>query len=174
MLKKLQCKYKMKKIIKYYLYGLTYLVIIFFLAVMFIVTAKADLIKPNDEIEPYQVIKIQLRSLMNNDDPKENYGIEQTWEFAHPNNQKYTGPLEKFIVMVKGQSYRMLLNHLEHKIAEVQQDNSVALFEVIVLGRNKSYYKFNWQVKKYEKEGLLNGCWLTTMVSEPVSLGSSI
>ena len=164
----------MKKIVKYSLYGLIYLVIIFFLAIMFIVTAKAELIKPNNGIEPYQVVKIQLRSLMNNDDPKENYGIEQTWEFAHPNNQKYTGPLEKFIIMLKGESYKMLLNHLEHKIIEVQKSSSAALFDVTVLSRDKSYYKFTWQVKKYEKGGPLDDCWLTTMVSEPMPLGSSI
>ena len=42
----------MKKIIKYSLYSLIYLFIIFLLAVMFIATAKADLIKPNNNIEP--------------------------------------------------------------------------------------------------------------------------
>ncbi len=36
----------MKKFIKYSLLGVTYLIVIFFLAIMFIVTAKADLIKP--------------------------------------------------------------------------------------------------------------------------------
>ena len=50
----------MKKIFKYSLYGLTYLFIIFVLAIMFIVTAKADLNKPNNAIEPYQVVKIQM------------------------------------------------------------------------------------------------------------------
>jgi|TARA_B110000438_G_C15765748_1_gene629495 hypothetical protein len=164
----------MKKITKYSLYGLIYLILIFFLAIMFIVTAKADLIKPNNGIEPYQVVKIQLKSLMNNDDPKKNYGIEQTWKFAHPNNQKYTGPLEKFIVMLKGQSYKMLLNHLEHKIVEVRLTDSFASYEVTVLDENKTYYKFNWQVERYEKEGALKDCWLTTMVSSPISLGSSI
>ena len=53
----------MKKIIKYSLYGLVYLSIIFALALFFIATAKADLIKPNSSIEPYQVLKIQLSSL---------------------------------------------------------------------------------------------------------------
>ena len=47
-------------------------------------------------------------------------------------------------------------------------------YEVTVLDSNKSYYKFNWQVEKYEKDGLLKDCWLTTMVSEPMPLGSSI
>ena len=164
----------MKKIVKYSLFGLIYLVIIFFLAAMFIATAKADLVKPNNSIEPYQVVKIQLRSLKQNDKPKKDNGIEQTWEFAHPNNRKYTGPLERFIGMLKGQSYSMLLNHLEHKIVEIHLTNSLAKYEVTVLDSNKSYYKFNWQVEKYEKDGLLKDCWLTTMVSEPMPLGSSI
>ena len=50
----------------------------------------ADLIKPNNTIEPYQVVKIQLTSLKKNDNPKKDNGIEQTWKFAHPNNQKKT------------------------------------------------------------------------------------
>ena len=30
----------------------------------------AEIVKPNNGIEPYQVIKIQLRGLMKNDNPK--------------------------------------------------------------------------------------------------------
>ena len=78
----------MKKFIKYSLFGITYLIIIYFLAIMFIVTAKADIVKPNDAIEPFQVVKIQLRGLMKNDDPSLDYGIKQTGEFAHPENKK--------------------------------------------------------------------------------------
>ena len=164
----------MKKIAKFSIYGLLYLVIIFFLAIMFIVTAKADLVKPNAEIEPYQVVKIQLKSLKNNDNPTKDSGIEQTWEFAHPNNQKNTGPLDNFKTMIKGKSYEMLLNHLDHRVVELKLSDLTALFEVIVLDKDKAYYKFNWTVEKYTAEGPLKGCWLTTMVSAPMPLGSSI
>ena len=68
----------------------------------------AEIIKPNNGIEPYQVVKIQLRSLKNNDDPFKNAGIEQTWEFAHPNNKKLTGPLERFKTLLSSDSYKML------------------------------------------------------------------
>ena len=84
---------------------------------MFIVTAKADIVSPNSGIEPYQVVKIQLRGLMNNDDPSADYGIKQTWEFAHPSNKKYTGPLPKFIKMIKGEGYKMLLNHIDNELS---------------------------------------------------------
>tara|TARA_Y100000996_G_scaffold320029_1_gene256188 strand:+ start:2226 stop:2687 length:462 start_codon:yes stop_codon:yes gene_type:complete len=135
---------------------------------------KAELIKPNSNIEPYKVVKIQLNSLMKNNYPDRDNGIKQTWEFAHPNNQKYTGPLERFKIMLKGESYRMLLNHLDHKIVTVQVTNGVADYEVTVLDIDKKYYKFNWRVEKYLIDGNLKDCWLTTMVSQPIPLGSSI
>jgi len=138
---------------------------------MFIVTAKADLIKPNNSIEPHQVIKIQLKSLKENDNPTKDNGIKQTWEFAHPNNQKNTGPLARFKLMIKGKSYEMLLNHLDHKVIKIKSSDLMAIFEVTVLDRNKAYYKFNWQLEKYTKEGPLNGCWLTSAVSTPSSFG---
>ena len=134
----------------------------------------AELVKPNNGIEPFLVVQIQLRSLKQNDNPKKDNGIEQTWEFAHPNNQKNTGPLERFKTMIKGKSYGMLLNHLDHKVVEIESTDLTALFEVTVLDKDKTYHKFNWTVEKYTAEGPLNGCWLTTMVSAPTSLGSSI
>ena len=164
----------MKKYFKYFLYGLIYLILIFVFAVMFIVTAPADVIKPNNGIEPYQVVKIQLRSLKNNDEPFKNAGIEQTWEFAHPNNKKFTGPLERFKSLLSSESYKMLLNHIDHQVQEVNVTDEKAAFEVTVLAEGKIYYKFRWIVEKYEREGPLKDCWLTIGVSQPVSLGSSI
>ena len=164
----------MKKIIKYSLYGLIYLSIIFILALFFIATAKADLIKPNNNIEPYQVLRIQLNGLKTNDDPNKDSGIVQTWEFAHPNNQKNTGPLNRFINMLKGDSYEMLLNHLEHEVFQLQINDKIASYEVTILNKSKKYYKFKWIVEKYTKDGPLKGCWLTVMVSAPQPLGSSV
>jgi len=164
----------MKKFIKYSLFGIVYLVIIFGLAIMFIVTAKADLTKPNDGIEPYQVVNIQLTGLKNNDTPNKDYGIEQTWEFAHPLNKKYTGPLPKFINLLNSESYKMLLNHIENEIIEVFKSNNRHGFEVTILAKDKNYYKFQWVVEKYYEEGPLKDCWLTALVSSSVSLGSSI
>ena len=152
-----------------------YFIKIFFLFLIFKVNfVFAEIIKPNNGIEPYQVVKIQLRGLMKNDNPKIDTGIEQTWEFAHPQNQKYTGPLENFKKMIKGDSYSMLIDHLDHEVIEVYNNDNVATFEVTVLDKDKKYYKFKWQVEKYMGVGPLNDCWLTTAVSQPVSTGSSI
>tara|TARA_B110000037_G_C16891111_1_gene412210 strand:+ start:98 stop:556 length:459 start_codon:yes stop_codon:yes gene_type:complete len=134
----------------------------------------AEIIKPNKNIEPFQVVKIQLKSLQKNDSPSLDTGIEQTWEFAHPSNKEITGPLDRFKIMLKGKSYKILLDHLDHEVIQENLTNSVALFEVRILGEDKSYYKFKWQVEKYRNEGPLKDCWLTTMVSSPMPLGSSI
>ena len=150
------------------------LFIIIILSIFIFNKANAELIKPSSNIEPYKVVKIQLSSLMKNNYPNKDSGIEQTWEFAHPNNQRYTGPLEKFKIMLKGESYKMLLNHLDHKIVAVQVGNGFADYEVTVLDVEKKYYKFNWRVEKYQLDGDLKNCWLTTMVSQPMPLGSSI
>tara|TARA_Y100001970_G_scaffold272595_1_gene369537 strand:- start:734 stop:1207 length:474 start_codon:yes stop_codon:yes gene_type:complete len=134
----------------------------------------ADLIKPRSDIDPDQVIKIQLKGLQVNDLNYKDSGIEQTWNFAHPDNRKVTGPLPNFKKMIKGKSYEMMIDHISHTIKQLGKGDKWAQFEVIILDKDKIYHKFNWQVEKYTEEGPLKDCWLTTMVSSPISLGSSI
>jgi len=145
--------------------------IFFFCSISF---SRADLLSPNNSISPAEVVKIQLVGLMNNDSKFKDSGIEQTWNFAHPNNKKNTGPLPNFKMMIKGNSYQMLLNHLSHTITELGRSDKWAQFEVVILDKEKIYHKFNWQVEKLTIEGPLLDCWLTTMVSTPIPLGSSI
>ena len=147
------------------------IVIFFFLNISFL---KADLLIPNNSILPAEVVKIQLVALMDNDKKFEDSGIEQTWNFAHPNNKKNTGPLPNFKMMIKGNSYQMLLNHISHTITKLGSSDNWVQFEVVILDKDKIYHKFNWQVEKFTLEGPLQGCWLTTMVSNPIPLGSSI
>ena len=137
-------------------------------------TSNAEIIKPSSEIKPSEVVKIQLKGLQKNDLNFKDSGIEQTWNFAHPNNKKVTGPLPNFKRMIKGDSYQMMLDHLSHTITELGSGDKWAQFEVIILDKNKIYHKFNWQVEKYTQDGVLKDCWLTTMVSNPIPLGSSI
>ena len=147
------------------------LLIIFF---SFISICKAELLKPNSGIKPLEVVKIQLLGLQKNDDKFEDSGIEQTWNFAHPNNKKATGPLDRFKRMIKGNNYQMMINHLSHNITQIRGGDSWVQFEVILLDKEKTYHKFNWQVEKYTQDGPLKDCWLTTMVSSPEPLGKSI
>ena len=136
--------------------------------------SNAEILKPSSDIKPAEVIEIQLAGLQKNDFNFKDSGIEQTWNFAHPNNKKATGPLEKFKKMLKSASYQMMINHLSHTITKIESGDNWVQFEVIILDKEKIYHKFNWQVEKYLIEGPLKDCWLTTMVSNPIPLGSSI
>ena len=150
---------------------------IFKILILLLITisfSKAELLNPSSSITPKEVVKIQLSGLQQNDLEFKDSGIEQTWNFAHPNNKKVTGPLNNFKRMIKGASYQMMIDHLSHTITEVGGSNKSVQFEVIILDKNKIYHKFNWQVEKYTEEGSLKDCWLTTMVSSPIPLGSSI
>ena len=147
------------------------LLIIFFISTSI---SKAELIKPNSSIRPAEVVKIQLLGLQKNNEIFKDSGIEQTWNFAHPNNKQATGPLDRFKKMIKGNNYQMMINHLSHTITQTRSGDSWVQFEVILLDKEKTYHKFNWQVEKYSGDGPLNNCWLTTMVSSPEPLGSSI
>ena len=151
--------------------------IIFKVLILFLITisvSKAEILKPNRNINPKEVVKIQLTGLQKNDFNFKDSGIEQTWNFAHPNNKKVTGPLGNFKKMIKGDTYQMMINHLSHTITQLGSTDKWAQFEVIILDKNKIYHKFNWQVEKYTEDGELKDCWLTSMVSNPIPLGSSI
>ncbi len=151
--------------------------IVFSFFVVFLISisiSKSEILKPSSNIKPSEVVRIQLLGLQNNNDGFEDSGIEQTWNFAHPNNKKATGPLDKFKRMIKSNSYQMMINHISHTITEIRGGDNWVQFEVIILDNKKIYHKFNWQVEKYTEDGPLKDCWLTTMVSSPVSLGSSI
>ena len=149
-------------------------ILLFFITIFYFNTSLADVLKPSIEIDPKQVVLIQLNALMKNDSPYKDRGIEQTWEFAHPNNQRITGPLNRFKNMLKGASYSMLIDHTENTVTELYKSNTSATYEVVVLDKEKKYFKFKWKVEKNNLDGKLLNCWLTTAVSQPIPMGSSI
>tara|TARA_B100000963_G_scaffold224949_1_gene196127 strand:- start:75 stop:548 length:474 start_codon:yes stop_codon:yes gene_type:complete len=137
-------------------------------------TSNAELLEPNSNIKPSEVVKIQLLGLQNNNEVFNDSGIEQTWNFAHPMNKQATGPLDRFKEMLKSNNYQMMINHISHTITQVRRGDDWVQFEVIILDKEKIYHKFNWQVEKFIEDGPLKDCWLTSMVSSPEPLGSSI
>ena len=108
---------------------------------------------------------------MKNDNYFKDSGIEQTWNFAHPENKKNTGPLPNFKMMIKGRSYQMLLNHLSHTITEVGSSDKWAQFEVIILDSEKIYHKFNWQVEKIHRRWAIKRLLVNYNGLKPNSFG---
>ena len=136
--------------------------------------SNADLIKPDITLKPLDVLVIQLNSLQNNDYPYKDAGIEQTWEFAHPNNKIMTGPLKKFKQMIYSKSYEILIRHEKSEITILNETNNKSVYKVYILSNDKKKYYYIWQVGKVLKNGNLENCWMTTSVSSPVYIGDII
>ncbi len=137
-------------------------------------TSNANLIKPNSNLKPFDVLMIQLNSLKNNNNPYKDAGIEQTWEFAHPKNKAVTGPLERFKQMIYSDSYKILISHENNKTIILKETSSKFIYKVYVLSKDKKKYYYIWQIEKVESEGKLKNCWMTTGVSDPIYLGETI
>ena len=151
-------------------------ILIRFTTIFFLLTniSIADLIKPNSKFEPIEVLKIQLNSLKNNNNPYKDAGIEQTWEFAHPINKASTGPLERFKQMIYSDSYKILISHQNNETIILKESVNKFVYKVYVLSKDKKNYYYIWQIEKVEQEGSLKNCWMTTGVSNPIYLGETI
>ena len=86
-------------------------VLIILFAIFISDTTLAELLKPNPALKPNEVVSIQLNALKDNNNPYLNAGVALTWEFAHPSNRKYTGPLENFVKMMYTPSYIIILRY---------------------------------------------------------------
>ena len=144
---------------------------IFFLILFYSTHVSAELIKPNKKLDPFEVVKIQLEALKKND--KKDNGIMQTWLFAHPDNKKFTGPYERFRIMIYGKQYKYLLNHDSHKINLMSNSPNTYIYRVEILTEDKKLYFYEWHVQKGSDENCKN-CWFTSAVSQPVDQGNTI
>jgi len=136
--------------------------------------SNADLIKPDANLKPFEVLMIQLNSLKNNNNPYKDAGIEQTWEFAHPINKVATGPIERFKQMIYSNSYKILISHENNKTIILKETPNKFIYKVYILSKDKKKYYYIWQIEKVEREGKFKDCWMTTGVSDPIYLGKTI
>ena len=146
----------------------------FFFIIIFSANASySELLKPHTNLLPEEVISIQLTALQNNNYPYINFGIEQTWELAHPSNRQYTGSLSNFIKMMYSDSYFIMINHKKHNINLVEQGANISFFLVELVDKTDNKFKFQWIVEKVLIDGELKNCWMTTSVSQPVLIAKS-
>jgi hypothetical protein len=146
------------------------LIIIFFNIANFLY---ADNIQPAKNLSAYDVVKIQLNALKNNNESKKNDGIKQTWIFAHPENKKFTGPYERFEKMILSNQYKILLNHVSHKISLMANSEDNYIYNIELITKNKKIVFYEWHLEKGTSEKC-NSCWFTTIVLPPVNIGNII
>jgi len=113
---------------------------------------------PKPELSPKAVTKIVLDALSKND--ASDTGIKTTFKFASPGNQQATGPIERFIPMVKSEQYAPLVNSQSNEVRELTVDGDTAAELAVVTDSNgdKAFYIF--QLSK-QSDGDLKDCWMT-------------
>jgi len=124
-----------------------------------------NLVKPSPDINPIDVVEVQLFALQSNDES--DFGIRQTWEFAHPRNKMATGPLPRFTSMIKTPAYSILLNNLKFETREIFNDGKTAGIAVRIEAKDNKAYTYMWTLEKITEEGSLKGIWMTSGVSSP-------
>ncbi|MDX1609484.1 MAG: DUF4864 domain-containing protein [Halofilum sp. (in: g-proteobacteria)] len=135
--------------------------------------AAAELLQPDPALSPREVVEIQLDALKHNDDPRPDFGIAQTWAFAHPDNRSQTGPLERFRRMLESPPYRLLLGHRSHAVEPMEVGDRRAVFTVTVVAASGPVVAYRWILERVDG-GEHAGAWMTVAVTPPVERGLAI
>lgn len=122
-----------------------------------------DLEKPSKEYEPEDVVELQVEALGNNDDPREDAGIETAYNFASPSNRASTGPIDRFKRMVKNRLYSDMIDHEKASYTPMVKNGDRASQEVVLAQEDGSETKYEFVVS-LQDEGEFEGCWMTDSV----------
>ena len=115
---------------------------------------------PDPRLSAADVIRFQVEALAADE---ENDGIAATFRFASPANREMTGPLERFIGIVRAPAYRPLVNHVAAEYGELVSRDGQAAQVVTVTATDGSRHTYLFQLSR-QPEGPFRGCWMTDSV----------
>ena len=118
---------------------------------------------PNAELKPGDVVQIVINALASNDYPFPDAGIATTFNFASPSNKRQTGPLQNFTRILKGPTFKQMINHRDSTLSEVilEEDRALRLVQIISANNETLYFAFRL---KLQQQGIYTGMWLTDSV----------
>ena len=120
----------------------------------------SDELVPSPGLSPGEVVRIQLEALRHND--PHNRGIEVAFRFASPSNRANTGPLARFVAMIRSGPYALMLDYREASYGPVESRGSLARQRVTLAdaGTSVSY----WFYLSRQSEAPYVDCWMTDAV----------
>ena len=118
---------------------------------------------PAPELTPRDVVEAQLSALRSNDEPQPDAGIRTAFRFASPENRRTTGPVERFIEMVKNPLYAPLLNHRTAHLSDTTRKDDLARIKVTLIAADGEEAAFVWILSRVQMDGC-DGCWMTSTV----------
>ncbi|MFT5219314.1 MAG: hypothetical protein ACI9LO_002502 [Planctomycetota bacterium] len=119
--------------------------------------------QPQSDLKPEEVVKIVVNALANNDLPRQNAGIETTFNFASPENKRNTGPLSKFSQMVRNDRFAVMLDHASSDFSEVVLSGDSAMQLVRITSGKGAHTVFAFRLSR-QQDGPFQGMWMTDAV----------
>lgn len=123
----------------------------------------ASLPRPSAALQPGDVVRIVIEALADNDSPHANAGIETTYNFASPANKASTGPLDRFIRMVKAPPYGIMVDHASSEFSEVVLMGNRAYQMVRLAANDGREVVFAFRLSK-QRDGEFRDMWMTDAV----------
>ena len=124
--------------------------------------------EPGPEYTPTQIVQTQLEALRIAGDADEE-DIATCFRFASPANRAATGPLDRFVQMVKSPPFNSLLGHQSSKVVRTELRGDQAVVVVVLADSTGVSRHFLFMLSKQQIEPYV-GCWMTDSVS-PVMIG---
>lgn len=128
-----------------------------------------DTQSPNPDLSPVDVVRIQLSALQHNNDPTPNAGIEKAFQFAAPANRAVTGPIDRFIQLVKNPLYAPMLNFVSAEIVPGEQGEAEATCRVTVQARLGEWVQYIFSLER-QLDYPYTDCWMTAGVVHEITL----
>ncbi len=120
----------------------------------------SDALAPAPALSPGDVVRIQLEALRHND--QDNQGIEVAFRFASPANRVNTGPLERFVSMIRKGPYALMLGFREASYGPVESIGKRAR-QRVTLSDAVTSVSYWFYLSRQSEEPYVD-CWMTDAV----------
>lgn len=127
-------------------------------------SATADTLdaSPHRSLSPEQVVRCQMEALGSNDSGDN--GIATAFRFASPSNKEMTGPLPRFIHMIKHSPYSVMLDPQLIEYGDIEIVDDQAQLPVSVLTADFVAVAFRFYLSR-QTHADCDGCWMTDGVT---------
>lgn len=140
-------------------------------------TRPANDAKPSPDLEPEKVVRLITEALSHNDEPAPDAGIKLTFRFASPGNKEATGPIERFIPLVKGEPYGIMIGAAAVDLGPSREGGDVYEQVVHVVSPEGREQMFLFRLSR-QRGGEYDGCWMTEGVipvePDPLSMPQAV
>lgn len=133
-------------------------------AVFVVAPVHAQYRLPSPGLSVTEVVETQLAALKRGED----VDLAVVFAFASPGNRAQTGPLPRFIAMIRD-GYAAMIEHQSAELAPPLLDGDQALQPVRLIGRDGSEHGYVFILRRVVAPDC-DGCWFTDGVVPPEAL----